>query len=180
MAKIVTISNKNTNKCHKVEITISDTHCIVHFSQQLEDNTAVSLCDCDKEKYKTASDDDDNEKIEKKIALESKCQAMVDGMPLFGTRQDICVKGKMPETRSQREEKIRQVEVWNMYHIAEFLRHIIIYDDYGGAYFTYFVSIHGFGFLPHILKLRKIIAAPSKMLINEKPICYPSIVCDVF
>ena len=70
----------------------------------------MSLCDCDKEKYKTTSDDTDNEKIEKKIALKSKCQAMVDGMPLFGSREDICEKGKMPETRRQREEKIRQVE----------------------------------------------------------------------
>ena len=94
----------------------------------MQDNTAVSLCDCDKEKYKTTSDDTDNEKIEKKIALKSKCQAMVDGMPLFGSREDICEKGKMPETRRQREEKIRQVEhkYMYMYHIAVFLRHIII------------------------------------------------------
>ena len=77
----------------------------------------MSLCDCDKEKYKTiASDDDYNDdndnigKIGKKIAMKSKCQAMVDGMPLFGTRTDICEKGKVPETRSQREEKIRQVK----------------------------------------------------------------------
>ena len=70
----------------------------------------MSLCDCDKEKYKTTASDNDNEKIEKKIALKSKCQAMVDGMPLFGTRTDICEKGKVPETRSQREEKIRQVQ----------------------------------------------------------------------
>ena len=77
----------------------------------------MSLCDCDKEKYKTiASDDDYNDdndnigKIGKKIAMKSKCQAMVDGMPLFGTRTDICEKGKVPETRSQREEKIRQVQ----------------------------------------------------------------------
>ena len=100
-----------------------------YISQQLQDNTAVSLCDCDKEKYKTTSDDTDNEKIEKKIALKSKCQAMVDGMPLFGSREDICEKGKMPETRRQREEKIRQVEHVNMYHnyhIAVFFRHIII------------------------------------------------------
>ena len=83
---------------------------ITHISQQLQDNTAVSLCDCDKEKYKTLSDDTDNEKIKKKIAVKSKCQAMVDGMPLFGTREDICEKGKMPETRRQREEQIRQVE----------------------------------------------------------------------
>ena len=34
-------------------------------------------------------------------------QAMVDGMPLFGTRVDICERGKLPETRRQREEKIR-------------------------------------------------------------------------
>ena len=104
-----------------------------YISQQLQDNTAVSLCDCDKEKYKTTSDDTDNEKIEKKIALKSKCQAMVDGMPLFGSREDICEKGKMPETRRQREEKIRQVEhiTYDIsykctYHIAVFFRHTII------------------------------------------------------
>ena len=27
MAKLVTISNKNTNKCHKVIVTISDIYC---------------------------------------------------------------------------------------------------------------------------------------------------------
>ena len=100
--------------CFRKNITIT-----CYISQQLEDNTAVSLCDCDKEKYKTTSDDTDNEKIEKKIALKSKCQAMVDGMPLFGTRTDICEKGKMPETRSQREEKIRQVEhTTYVHHVA--------------------------------------------------------------
>ena len=118
-----------------------------YISQQLQDNTAVSLCDCDKEKYKTTSDDTDNEKIEKKIALKSKCQAMVDGMPLFGSREDICEKGKMPETRRQREEKIRQVEhvctYIHLYHIAIFFHHIIISLAviYVGADFTQFVII---------------------------------------
>ena len=30
MGKIVTISNKNTNKCHKVVVTISDTYCSIY------------------------------------------------------------------------------------------------------------------------------------------------------
>jgi hypothetical protein len=67
------------------------------------------LCDCDKEKFVADSDDNDNKKIEKALALKSKCQAMVDGIPLFGTRDNICVRGVMPESKADMEEKIRYV-----------------------------------------------------------------------
>ncbi len=79
----------------------------IYTKMSLDNNTAVSLCDCDKEKYKMDSEDKDNDKIMKKLALKSKCQAMVEGQPLFGTRENICERGIMPETTEQMEERIR-------------------------------------------------------------------------